>query len=93
MEFRLFDLENEQMTPEELENSLDETLSREIFTHVQLRNNRLYLDDGNLIIIITPNEGEIAVPLDICDEEDNEQIAKAIEKIAERTDSVIDLPI
>ena len=93
MEFRLFDLENEEMTPEELENTLDETLAREIFTHVQLRNNRLYLDDGNLIAILTPNEGEIAVPTSICDEEENEQIIKAIEKNAERTDSIIDLQI
>lgn len=93
MEFRLYDLENEDMNPEELESYLDETLSKEIFTHVQLRNNRLFLDDGTLIIIVTPNLGEIAVPLNICDEEENEQIAKAIGKIAERSESIIDLPI
>jgi hypothetical protein len=93
MEFRLFDLEDAEMTPEDLENYLDETLSREMFAHVQLRNNRLFLDDGTLIIIMTPNEGEIAVPVDICEEEEHALIATAIGTIAERTDSVITLQI
>jgi len=93
MELRLYDLEDEEMNAEELENALDELLFKEIFAHVQLRNNRLYLDDGALIVIMTPNEGEIAVPLAICEEEENEPIVKIIEKLAERTESVIDLPI
>jgi len=93
MELRLYDLENEEMTAEDLENALDELLYKEIFAHVQLRNNRLYLEDGALLLMMTPNEGEIAVPLTICDEEENESIIKVIETLAERSESVIDLPI
>ena len=92
LEVVIYELKDEDMTTEELEDALDKKMSDDTFTHVVYRDNKFFLDDNTLIAIVTPNKGDIAIPTSLLRDEENEAIVNTIKKFADPTDRVLTIP-
>jgi len=92
LEVVIYELKDENMTTEEFEDALDHKMAEDTFTHVVFRENKFFLDDNTLIAIVTPNQGEIAIPTSLFRDEENEAIINTIKTFADPTERVLKIP-